>query len=312
MHVSLTARRYLTSMPVSMQNNIHVVIMAGGVGSRLFPLSTPERPKQFIDLLGCGETLIQLTYRRFAESCPGARFWVVTSAAYVHFIHGQLPDIPDEQILAEPVARNTAPCIAYACRKIRCKYPDAMIAVTPADAYVPDHKAFGESIREALGFAAGREAVVCVGITPTRPDTEYGYIKAPVPAAAGNVRKVDTFKEKPSREVAEGYLAEGGYYWNAGIFVWSASTIEAQLRRFAPQIAGVMDSLEPSLYTPGEEAAITELFPTCDKISIDYAVMEKSPDAYVAVVDWEWSDLGSFAAIQKITGRDPLEGIEKK
>jgi mannose-1-phosphate guanylyltransferase len=277
--------------------------MAGGVGSRLFPISTPEHPKQFIDLLGCGKTLIRLTFERFLEVSPQARFWVVTSAEYVHFVREQVPEIPEEQILAEPAARNTAPCIALACWKIKAKYPDANIIVTPADAYVPDLKAFAATMRQALDFTATRKAIVCTGIRPTSPHTGYGYIEAP--DALDGVVKVSSFKEKPCLEVAERYLAEGGYWWNAGIFVWRVDTIEEELRRYAPQICGVMDSIAPSLYGEEEAEALSELFPTCEKISIDYAVMEKSPDVYVIAADWTWSDLGSFEAIEKITGCDP-------
>ncbi len=279
----------------------HVVIMAGGVGSRLYPVSTPEHPKQFLDLLDCGKTLIQLTYDRFLRTDPGAQFWVVTSANYTHFIREQLPDIPAEHILAEPEARNTAPCIAYACWKIRCKDPQANIVVTPADAYVPDCDAFAATMRTALDFTATRPAIVCVGINPTYPHTGYGYIHAP--GATDGIVKVASFKEKPSLEVAQAYLDEGGYFWNAGIFVWNVATIEAELRRYAPQICGVMDELAPSLFTPAEPAELARLFPTCEKISIDYAVMEKSNDVHMIPGHWMWSDLGSFEAIEKITGK---------
>ena len=283
-----------------MKNN-HIVIMAGGVGSRLYPLSTPEHPKQFIDLLCCGKTLIQLTYERFLQVDPDARFWVVTSARYVSFVREQLPLIPPEQILAEPEARNTAPCIAYACWKIRRKDPEANIVVTPADAYVPDLGAFAKTLQTALSFTAERRAIVCVGIEPDSPHTGYGYIHAP--GAAEGVVKVASFKEKPSLDVAQRYLAEGGYFWNAGIFVWNAATIEAELRAHAPQICGVMDALAPALFTPAEETELARLFPTCEKISIDYAVMEKSADVYMIPGRWAWSDLGSFEAIEKVTGK---------
>ena len=282
-------------------NDTHIVIMAGGVGSRLYPVSTPERPKQFIDLLDCGKTLIQLTYERFRETDARAQFWVVTSARYVHFIREQLPDIPSDQIIAEPEARNTAPCIALACRKIRCKDPQANVVVTPADAFVPDCRAFAATMRTALDFTAGREAIVCVGIEPDGPHTGYGYIHAP--GASDGVTRVASFEEKPSREVAERYLAEGGYFWNAGIFAWKLDTIEAELRRYAPQICGVMDELAPALCTPAEETELARLFPTCEKISIDYAVMEKSDRVYMIPGRWAWSDLGSFDAIEKITGK---------
>ncbi|MBQ9660600.1 MAG: mannose-1-phosphate guanylyltransferase [Bacteroidales bacterium] len=281
--------------------NTHIVIMAGGVGSRLYPVSTPEHPKQFIDLLDCGKTLIQLTYERFRAVDAQAQFWVVTSAHYIHFVREQLPGIPEDQILAEPEARNTAPCIALACWKIRRKDPKANIVVSPADAYVPDCQAFAATMRTALSFTADRPAIVCVGIEPDSPHTGYGYIHAP--GATDGVTKVATFKEKPSREVAERYLAEGGYYWNAGIFAWNIDTIEAELRRHAPQICGVMDELAPALCTPAEESELVRLFPTCEKISIDYAVMEKSSEVYMIPGRWAWSDLGSFEAIEKITGK---------
>lgn len=280
--------------------DIHIVIMAGGVGSRLYPVSTPEHPKQFIDLLDCGKTLIQLTYERFLKVSPDAHFWVVTSAKYIHFINEQLPDIPAEQILAEPEARNTAPCIAYACWKIRQKYASANIVVTPSDAYVPDCEAFAATMQTALSFTEKRHAIVCVGIHPTSPHTGYGYIHA---SGAEGVVKVSEFKEKPSLEVAQKYLAEGGYFWNAGIFVWNVQTIEKELRAHAPQICGVMDELAPALYTSKEDAELARLFPTCEKISIDYAVMEKSPDVYMIPGLWAWSDLGSFEAIEAITGK---------
>ena len=281
--------------------NTHIVIMAGGVGSRLYPVSTPERPKQFLDLLGCGKTLIRLTYERFRAVDAGAQFWVVTSARYVPFVREQLPDIPADQIIAEPEARNTAPCIALACRKIRCKDPQANIVVSPADAYVPDCDAFARTMQEALAFTAAHPAIVCVGIAPDAPNTGYGYIHAP--GASDGVTRVASFKEKPSREIAERYLAEGGYFWNAGIFVWQLDTIESELRRYAPQICGVMDRLAPALGTPAEESELARLFPTCEKISIDYAVMEKSDRVYMIPGRWAWSDLGSFEAIEKITGK---------
>ena len=279
----------------------HIVIMAGGVGSRLYPVSTPERPKQFLDLLDCGKTLIQLTYERFLRTDAQAQFWVVTSARYVPFIREQLPDIPEAHILAEPEPRNTAPCIAYACWKIRHEDPQANIVVTPSDAYVPDYDAFAATMRTALDFTATRSAIVCVGINPTYPHTGYGYIHAP--GATDGVVKVASFKEKPSLEVAQAYLDEGGYFWNAGIFVWNIETIEAELRTHAPQICGVMDELAPALYTSAEEAELARLFPTCEKISIDYAVMEKSAEVYMIPGHWAWSDLGSFEAIEKITGK---------
>ena len=277
--------------------NTHVVIMAGGIGSRLWPLSTPETPKQFIDILGVGQSLLQLTVERFLPVCPPDRFWVVTSEKYVDIVREQLPAVPDDQILAEPEARNTAPCIAYACWKISGKDPDANIVVTPADALVLKTFAFADTIKKALTFTEVYDAVVTVGITPSRPETGYGYIHA-AEAVEGKIVKVSEFKEKPDLPTAEAYLADGHYFWNAGIFVWKASTIMQELRTYAPQIAGVMDRLAPSFGTEGETAALKELFPTCEKVSIDYAVMEKSALIHVIAADLGWSDLGSWGSVK--------------
>ena len=280
-----------------MDKNTHVVIMAGGIGSRLWPASTPQTPKQFIDVLGVGKSLIQLTVDRFRPLCELSHFWVVTSAMYVDMVKSQLPEIPAENILAEPEARNTAPCIAYSCWKIASRFPDANIVVTPADALVLEKETFVSVIGEALSFSAANPAVVTVGIVPSRPETGYGYICAGK-AEYGKVTKVQSFKEKPDLKTAEKYLAEGNYFWNAGIFVWSAGTIVSQFRKFSPGIAEVMDRLAPYLYTDEENIALKELFPQCDKISIDYAVMEKSQDIFVIASDLGWSDLGSWGSVK--------------
>ena len=272
--------------------------MAGGVGSRLWPISTPENPKQFIDVLGVGKSLIQMTVDRFLPSAPIENFWVVTSAEYADKVHEQLPDIPREHILLEPVARNTAPCIAYACRKIAAHHPEANVVVTPADALVRETVRFTTVIDKALAFTADSSAIVTVGIVPTRPETGYGYINAPG-YEHGRVVKVAQFKEKPDVETARKYLSSGDYVWNAGIFVWNVETINSELRSHAPQIMSVMDSLEPNFFTPGEQKALGELFPTCEKISIDYAVMEKSENIYVIAEDLGWSDLGSWHSLRE-------------
>ncbi|MCR5132764.1 MAG: mannose-1-phosphate guanylyltransferase [Bacteroidales bacterium] len=276
----------------------HVVIMAGGIGSRLWPVSTPQKPKQFIDLLGIGKTLIQMTVERFLPVCNKENFWVVTSASYVDIVKEQLPDIPASHILAEPEPRNTAPCIAYACWKIHSVNPDANIVVTPADALVINVQKFAAAIRKALNTTDGSNRIVTVGVAPTRPDTGYGYICAEE-KNPDEVVKVREFKEKPDRRTAKQYLKAGNYFWNAGIFIWNAKTIISQMRAYAPQIAGIMDRIAASFGTWKEEETLNELFPTCEKISIDYAVMEKSPDIYVIASDLGWSDLGSFSSIKE-------------
>jgi len=284
--------------------------MAGGQGTRLYPLSTAEKPKQFLDLLDCGKTLIQLTYERFLKVDPNAVFWVVTSQRYIALVKEQLPSIPDEQILAEPVPRNTAPCISYAIWKILARFEGVNIVVTPSDAFVSSIDSFAVTMKKALQYTAeNSKAIVCVGITPTGPRTEYGYIQISSRDEMQqtdnqcDIIKVKAFKEKPDLETAKHYLEQGNYFWNAGIFVWSASAVESELRVNAPQIAGIMDQLSPSFYTEKESSELARLFPLCEKISIDYAVMEKSPNVYCIPSDWPWSDLGSFASIEAITGR---------
>ena len=273
----------------------NIVIMAGGIGSRLWPVSTPEMPKQFIDLLGVGKSLLQLTVERFRPVADIAGMWVVTSENYVDIVRKQLPEMPADHILAEPVPRNTAPCIAYACWRIMREDPEANIVVTPSDAIVLKTELFSEIISKALEFTASTSSIVTVGIHPDRPETGYGYICSSTKEEC-NVVKVNEFREKPDRETAERYLAAGNYFWNAGIFVWSVSTIVDQMRRHAPQIAGMMDKIARTFGTEEEKAALAEFFPQCDKISIDYAVMEKSDSIYVISADLGWSDLGSWTS----------------
>lgn len=285
-----------------MQN--HIVIMAGGIGSRFWPMSTSEYPKQFIDVMGVGKSLIQLTVERFKDICPKENFWVVTSEKYVDIVKEQLPQIPAQHILAEPEARNTAPCIAYACWKIRKEFPRANIVVTPSDALVIDTAEFARCIAVALEKTADSQAIVTLGMMPTRPETGYGYIAAQGEADAKGICKVEAFKEKPDVETAKGYLAAGNYFWNAGIFVWNADTITNAIRRYAPQIAGVMDELEPALFTDKEAEELKRLFPTCEKISIDYAVMEKAEDIFVLPAEFGWSDLGSWGSLRTLLPQD--------
>ena len=283
--------------------DIHIIIMAGGVGSRLWPISTAENPKQFIDVLGVGKSLIQLTVERFSALAPMSNFWIVTSEKYADKVKDQLPNIPEDNILCEPEARNTAPCIAYSCWKIAKKYPKANLIVTPSDAIIINPEKFIGLIEKSLLFTEKKSSIVTVGIKPSRPDTGYGYIEVDS-FKEGEITKVKSFKEKPNLETAEHYFSDGNYFWNAGIFVWNVETINRQISRFAPQIADVMNLLEPSFYTENESAELKRLFPTCDKISIDYAVMEKSEDIYVVPADIMWSDLGGWNSVGKCFRND--------
>lgn len=282
-------------------NNNHLIIMAGGVGSRFWPMSTPEKPKQFIDVLGIGKSLIQLTVERFNTVIPIENVWIVTSERYKDIVKEQLPEIPESQILMEPCMRNTAPCIEYVSRKIYAKYPDANLVFSPADHIVLDVATFRNVIAESLNFTEKREAILTLGMMPTRPETGYGYIKAvsfnESTDGSEMIQKVEAFKEKPNLETAVSYLAEGGYYWNAGIFIWNAKMVVDTIANLVPELASVFDKIEPYFYTDKEQDFINEYFPTCPNISIDYAVMEKSKEVYVYPAQFGWSDLGTWGSL---------------
>ena len=293
--------------------------MAGGIGSRLWPISTPDHPKQFIDVMGVGRSLIQLTVDRLKPICPVENMWVVTNEKYICIIKKQIPEIPVDNILAEPVARNTAPCIAYACRKIQQKHPNANIVVTPSDSLVINTTEYQRVLSKALSFTSDQEAIVTIGIKPSRPETGYGYIAtltgrggAPAPDKAKpqvhvpfpEILKVDAFKEKPDLATAEQYLSSGNYYWNAGIFVWNIKTISKAISTFQPKLASIMDEMAPAFYTDKEKEVVDRLFPTCEKISIDYAVMEKSKEIYTLPAEIGWSDLGSWGSLRTLLSQD--------
>ena len=286
-----------------MRYNTHCIIMAGGIGSRLWPLSTPEHPKQFIDILGTGKSLIQMTAERILPVCSVENIWVVTSERYADIVSEQLPYIRHEHILKEPQARNTAPCIAYASWKIYSEDPCANIVVTPSDALVTNKEAFSNVIHKALSFTKDGERIVTIGIAPDHPETGYGYICAES-QMKGVASKVSSFKEKPCLEMAKEYLAAGNYYWNAGIFVWSATTIISQIRKYAPAIATIMDRIAATFRKESETSALRKYFPQCESISIDYAIMEKSNSIYVISANLGWSDLGSWSSVRDHLSKD--------
>ena len=223
-----------------MNSNYYLVIMAGGVGSRFWPVSSEELPKQFLDILGTGRTLLQLTADRFRDIIPQDNIYIVTSANYCDLVKEQLPEVPAQNILAEPCRRNTAPCICYVSWKIKKRNPKANIAVVPSDHMVTDEKNFAEAIQQTLEYAAETDAIVTLGIKPTRPETGYGYIKADLSFASSrknNMFRVDAFKEKPNRETAELYLKQSSYFWNSGIFIWNVSTIVNAFRVYQPAMS---------------------------------------------------------------------------
>ena len=282
------------------------MIMAGGIGSRFWPLSTPEYPKQFIDILGCGRTLIQLTVDRFQGICPMENFWVVTNAKYVDIVKEQIPDILEKHILAEPAARNTAPCIAWACWKIKAENPNANVVVTPSDAVVMNPEEFRRVINNALDFTAVNDSIVTIGIKPNRPETGYGYVET-LPEANGEICAVKEFKEKPDLETAKQYLNAGNYLWNAGIFVWNVNTIVESVTKYNSQITGLMNRIAQSFGVANEQQTIEGLFPLCEKISIDYAVMEpasRDGKVFTHPADFGWSDLGNWASLYEKLQKD--------
>ncbi|MBP3823661.1 MAG: mannose-1-phosphate guanylyltransferase [Bacteroidaceae bacterium] len=285
----------------------HLVIMAGGVGSRFWPMSTPQRPKQFIDILGCGRTLLQLTFDRFAGICPNENIWVVTSAAYAQLVRQQLPEIPGSNILLEPCRRNTAPCIAYVSWRIKSQDPEADIVVSPSDHVVLNQQEFQRVVTSALNFTSETDAIVTLGMKPTRPETGYGYIQADLSVACARNREiyqVDAFHEKPDLEKAKSYIAQKNFFWNSGLFVFRVGTIINALRIYAPEISEIFENLLPVYGTDREQQAIDERFPDCPSVSIDYAVMEKADEIYVFPADFGWSDLGTWGSLREQSPRD--------
>ena len=291
-----------------MANNNHLVIMAGGVGSRFWPMSSEARPKQFIAILGCGRTMIQLTFDRFEGIISPENVWVVTSARYADLVREQLPQVPVGNILLEPCMRGTAPCICYVSWKIKKRNPRACVVVTPADQKVGDIPAFRTAITESIDFAAETDAIVTLGIKPTFPSTGYGYIKADLTYSSSrrqNIYAVDQFREKPNLETAQEYIAQPNYFWNSGIFVWSVSTIVNAFRVYAPQTSAIFEQLLPDYDTPREQALIDERFPECENISVDYAIMEKATEVYVRPSAFDWSDLGTWSSLHEQLPHDP-------
>lgn len=290
-----------------MITNTHLVILAGGVGSRLWPLSSSQHPKQFIDVLGCGKTLIQLTYERFKGIVQPENVWVATSAEYRDKVKEQLPEISDHNILVEPCRRNTAPCICYVSWKIKRRNPRANVIITPSDHIIVDVKAFQEAVKDCLDFSAETDAIVTLGIQPTHPETGYGYIKADLSYSSSrkrNIFRVDAFREKPDTATAEEYVKQNNYLWNSGIFIWSVSTIVNAFRVYHPEISHTFEDIFSYYDLPEEQDMINQQFPKCENISVDYAIMEKAEEVFVYPADFGWSDLGSWNSLRKHSNPD--------
>lgn len=281
--------------------------MAGGIGSRFWPMSTIERPKQFVDVLGTGRTFIQMTLDRFNGIIPPENIWVVTSQTYRDVVSEQLPEIPEGNILLEPCRRNTAPCIAYASWRIKSIDAKATIVVSPSDHLVLDVAEFQRVIKSSLDFASDSDAIVTLGMKPTRPETGYGYIQADLsyPSVRNKeIFRVDAFREKPDLATATKYITQPYMLWNSGIFIWNVSTIVNALRVHAPEINDIFENLLPVYGTAEEQDTINQEFPKCESISVDYAILEKSDEIYCFPASFGWSDLGTWGSLRENVTRD--------
>ena len=278
-----------------MQNKHHyVAIMAGGIGSRFWPMSRTAYPKQFLDVLNTGKTLIQWTYERYTQFIPAENIYIVTSEEYVSIVEKQLPNLPKENILAEPSKKNTAPCIAYISFKLAQKDPQATFVVAPSDHLILEQENFQKIVEQSLDFVSNIKALATLGIKPTNPNTGYGYIQYEGLEVSKGVYKVKTFTEKPTVEIAASFLASGDFLWNAGIFAWKASTIIAAFEKYQPEMFELFDGEKANFNTPAEKKSIQKIYPQCVNISIDIAIMEKADNVYVIPASFGWSDLGTW------------------
>lgn len=278
-------------------NHNYVAIMAGGVGSRFWPASREKRPKQFLDIMGTGKSLIRLTYERFLAICPPENIFIVTNARYQAQVKEHLPELTDNQILCEPSRNNTAPCIAYTAFKLQALDPAANLIVAPSDHIILQESRFIEALRKALAFTKNNDALVTLGIQPSRPDTGYGYIHFQSKAVEGDVHQVNRFTEKPPLEKAKEFLASGDYLWNAGIFIWRTSIVLEAFEKYAPEIHRILGTNPSCFNTQHEQAFIDQHYPTTPKISVDFAIMEKADNIYTIPSSFGWSDLGTWASL---------------
>lgn len=290
-----------------MDKNNYVAIMAGGIGSRFWPMSRTNFPKQFLDILNTGRTLIQATFDRFAQFIPTENIYIVTSDQYKDIVAAQLPELKEENILCEPSRKNTAPCVAYISYKLYELNPEARLICAPADHIILEPDAFKKICLDALDFTSHIKALVTLGIKPTHPNTGYGYIQFEQQAVSENVYKVKTFTEKPDKELAEAFIASGDFLWNAGIFVWQIKNIIKAFEKFLPEMHEVFDAEKANLITDKEKEAIDRIYPQCVNISIDYGVMEKADNVYVIPSSFGWSDLGTWASAYDNLDKDYLE-----
>ncbi|MCA0382543.1 MAG: mannose-1-phosphate guanylyltransferase [Bacteroidetes bacterium] len=289
-----------------MNNHQYVAIMAGGIGSRFWPMSRNRLPKQFLDVLGTGQTLLQSTYNRFAAFVPAENIFIITFEEYAPLVAQQLPDLPQANILKEPSRKSTAPCVAYMAFKLMQRNPEASFIVSPSDHLVLDQQGFAKLAQQALQFAEERNALVTLGINPTYPNTGYGYIQYDQVAVENNVFKVKTFTEKPNLELAKTFMASGDFLWNAGIFVWKAADVLHAFEQHLPEMYEVF-AAEANLFdTEQEHDALVRIYPQCTNISIDYGIMEKAQNVHIIPASIGWSDLGTWNSAYENMDKDYL------
>ncbi|MEM6831818.1 MAG: mannose-1-phosphate guanylyltransferase [Bacteroidota bacterium] len=291
-----------------MSSSVHIVIMAGGSGTRFWPYSRDAKPKQFLDVVGTGKSLLQMTYDRFLEITTKDKVWVVTNEKYDTLVKEQLPDLQEHQILLEPQKRNTAPCIAYAAYKIMKKDPAATMVVTPSDHAIFNEREFEKIVKSAIKDAQETDHLITLGIKPNRPETGYGYIQF-LGESDSEVKKVKTFTEKPQLDLAKKFLESGDFLWNSGIFIWSIEAIVKAFEQHEEEIATLFASGLQSFFTEDESTFIKESYSHCKSISIDYAIMEKADNVFVVPGDFGWSDLGSWNALHEIKDKDANENV---
>jgi mannose-1-phosphate guanylyltransferase len=281
--------------------------MSGGIGSRFWPFSRENKPKQFLDFFGTGRSLLQQTFDRFKQIIPAENIFIATNEIYAGLVKEQLPEIKDGQILLEPTRRNTAPCIAYAAYRIHSINPDANIVVTPADHLILQEQHFLKNIQTGLNFVDKFPSLLTLGVKPSRPETGYGYIQTEEGGIEDNIQKVKAFTEKPNYELAKIFFKSGDFFWNSGIFIWNVKIILEAFNKYLPDITIRFNQGLDKYNTPEEQAFIKEQYPICQNISIDYGIMEKADNVYMLVADFGWSDLGTWGSLYDLTEKDECE-----
>ncbi|OEK07911.1 mannose-1-phosphate guanylyltransferase [Flavivirga aquatica] len=286
-----------------MNKNYYAILMAGGVGSRFWPVSTQDFPKQFHDMLGTGDTLIQKTFHRLADLIPKENIFILTNERYNDLVLEQLPEVTKRQVVLEPAMRNTAPCILYASLKIQKENPDAVMIVAPSDHWIEDEQTFTKNVEQAFSFCSKNKALMTLGIQPTFPNTGYGYIEFDK-TSQEEIKSVNQFREKPDYETAKEFIAQGNFLWNAGIFMWSVKSVVEAFENNQPELFELFKSGIPVYNTEFEDDFIKDNYPKAENISVDYAIMEKSKNVFVIAAEFDWNDLGTWGSLYDKLDKD--------